>query len=200
MIRVMLVEDQGMVLGALSALLELESGLTVVAQASDGRQALAKLPETSPQVVVTDIEMPGMGGLELCAAVRRQHADVKVVVLTTFARAGYLQRAMASGADAYLLKDGPASSLAAAIRSVMAGSKVVDPQLAAEAWSQPDPLTLREKQVLRASEEGLTTRQMAEQLGLSQGTVRNYLSSAMGKLEAGTRFEAATRARQKGWL
>ncbi|MCX4239275.1 response regulator transcription factor [Paraliomyxa miuraensis] len=200
MIRVMLTEDQELVLGALAALLELEGDLSVVARARDGRDALEQLGRCEVDVLVTDIEMPRMNGLELSAAVRARHPSVKVVVLTTFARPGYLKRAMESGAHAYLLKDGPAQSLAAAIRSVVAGGKVVDPQLAAEAWSESDPLSHREKQVLRHSEAGLTTKQISTELDLSEGTVRNYLSSAIGKLEAANRFEAASRARSKGWL
>jgi len=187
MIRVLLVEDQALVLGALTALLELEGDLCVVAQACDGLEGLEKLDQQPVDIVVTDIEMPRMNGLELCAAVRSVHPSARVVVLTTFARPGYLQRAMESGAHAYLLKDGPAQSLAAAIRSVHAGGKVVDPQLAAEAWSEPDPLSHRERQVLRHAEEGLSTRQSAQQLELSEGTVRNYLLSAIGKLDAGSR-------------
>ena len=151
-------------------------------------------------MLVTDIEMPEMNGLELCAAVRTRFPRMKVIVLTTFARAGYLKRAMESGADGYLLKDGPAQSLGAAIRNVAAGGKIVDPQLAAEAWGEPDPLNHRERQVLRHSEAGISTKQMATELNLSEGTVRNYLSSAMGKLEAGNRVEAARKAREKGWI
>ncbi|MCA9719606.1 MAG: response regulator transcription factor [Myxococcales bacterium] len=200
MITVLLVEDQELVRGALAALLELEGDLSVVACAGDGREALDQLARRRADVVVTDIEMPRVGGLELCAAVRARYPEVKLVVLTTFARAGYLQRAMESGAHAYLLKDGPAQSLAAAIRSVVAGGKIVDPALAAEAWSEPDPLNHRERQVLRHAESGLSTRQIADALALTPGTVRNYLSSAIGKLGAANRTEAARAARRKGWL
>ena len=203
-IRVLLVEDQEMVRGALAALLETEGDLTIVGTASDGREALAWLSERAGEeaadVLVTDIEMPHMDGLQLCAAARRLIADLRVVILTTFARAGYFRRAMEAGASAYLLKDAPASSLASAIRSAQAGQKVIDPQLAAEAWSDPDPLTHREKQVLRQAETGATTHEIAEGLGLSEGTVRNYLSSAIGKLEVRNRTEAAALARGKGWL
>lgn len=198
--RVLVVEDQTLVLGALAALLELEGDICVVARAGDGRDALLRLAEHEVDVVVSDIEMPNLNGLELCAAVRSRHPTTRVVVLTTFARPGYLQRAMESGASAYLLKDGPAQSLAAAIRSVCAGGKVIDPQLAAEAWSEPDPLSHRERQVLRHAEAGRSSKDIADQLGLSEGTVRNYLSSAMGKLDARNRIEAATKARAKGWL
>jgi two-component system response regulator DesR len=200
MIRVLLVEDQALVLAALAALLELDEELKVVARATNGHEALERLAEEQVDVVVTDIEMPAMNGLELCAAVRSRRPDVRVLVLTTFARPGYLQRAMESGAHAYLLKDGPAHSLAAAIRTVCAGGKVIDPQLAAEAWSEPDPLNHRERQVLRHAEAGLGTRQIAEALDLTEGTVRNYLSSAIGKLDASNRAEAAGKARAKGWI
>lgn len=201
MIRILLVEDQELVRAALGALLEIEDDLSVTAYATDGRDALGQLQKRDvADVVVTDIEMPRMTGIELCAAVRREAPALKILVLTTFARAGYLERAMQSGAHAYLLKDGPAKSLAAAIRSVVAGGKVVDPQLAAEAWSEPDPLTVRERQVLRHSDSGLSTRQIAAELNLSEGTVRNYLSSAIGKLDAANRIEAANKARAKGWI
>lgn len=200
MIRVLLVEDQTLVLGALAALLEIESDLEVVAQASDGRAALKRVREGGVDVVVTDIEMPELGGLELCAAIKSHAPEIKVVVLTTFARSGYFRRAMEAGASAYLLKDGPVSSLAGAIRGANAGQRIVDPELAAEAWSEPDPLTLRERQVLRLAEKGTSTAQIADELQLSEGTVRNYLSSAMTKLDAKTRTEAAARARDKGWL
>jgi two-component system response regulator DesR len=198
--RVLLVEDQGMVLAALAALLETEDDLRVVARASNGKDALELLQREPADVVVTDIEMPVMGGLELCAAVRRLHPDVRVVILTTFARSGYFRRAMEAGASAYLLKDGPAESLASAIRAARAGQRVVDPELAAEAWSEPDPLTHRERQVLRLAEGGAATFEIASELGISEGTVRNYLSSAIGKLGARNRTEAAARAKEKGWI
>lgn len=200
--RVLLVEDQEMVRGALAALLETEGDLTIVGTASDGREAIGWLSEHTDgiDVLVTDIEMPNMDGLALCAAARRIVADLRVVILTTFARAGYFRRAMEAGASAYLLKDAPASSLASAIRAAQAGQKVIDPQLAAEAWSDPDPLTHREKQVLRQAETGATTHEIADGLGLSEGTVRNYLSSAIGKLDVRNRTEAAALARGKGWL
>ena len=200
MIRIVIAEDQGMVLGALAALLELEGDLTVAAQARDGAEALTLVQEHRPDVLLTDIEMPKMTGLELATAVRRDFPQTRVIILTTFARAGYLRRALDAGAAGYLLKDAPASNLAAAVRRVHAGGRAVDPELAAEAWGEPDPLTERERACLRLAGQGQTGPEIAETLGLSVGTVRNYLSEAIGKLGAGNRVEAARLARDKGWL
>ncbi len=195
MIRIVIAEDQGMVLGALAALLELESDLSVVAQAHDGAEALAFVQETKPDVLLTDIEMPEVTGLELAASVRRDHPQTRVIILTTFARSGYLRRAAG-----YLLKDAPATELASAVRRVYGGGRAIDPELAAEAWGEPDPLSERERVCLRLAGQGQTGPEIAEALGLSVGTVRNYLSEAMGKLGAGNRIEAARLARDKGWL
>ncbi len=200
MIRVVLAEDQAMVLGALAALLEYEGDIQVVAQAADGTAALEAVTELRPDVLVTDIEMPGMTGLELAAAVRTRNLAVRVVVLTTFARPGYLRQALDAGANAYLLKAAQADELAEAIRRVHAGGTVVDPKLAAEAWGEPDPLTLRERQVLRLAGQGRTGAQIAAELGLTEGTVRNYLSEAISKLGAANRVEAARIALERGWL
>lgn len=199
-IGILLVEDQEMVRSALAALLETESDFEVVGTSPDGRAALQWLADSDADVLVTDIEMPHLDGLQLCAAARRARPDLKVVILTTFARAGYFRRAMSAGASAYLLKDAPATALVSAIRAAIAGQRVIDPQLAAEAWSDPDPLTHRERQVLRQAEGGTSSGAIAEALGLSEGTVRNYLSSAIGKLEVRNRAEAAALARAKGWL
>jgi two-component system, NarL family, response regulator DesR len=200
LIRVVLAEDQSMVLGALAALLDLEADITVVGQARDGRDALRLVLETGPDVVLTDIEMPGMTGLELAAELRRRSHPARVVIVTTFARSGYLQRALASGVAGYLLKDSPAEHLAGAVRRVHAGLRAVDPELAAAAWDEPDPLTDRERQVLRLAADGLSTAAVAGQLHLSEGTVRNYLSEAIGKLNAANRVDAARIARARGWL
>ncbi len=200
MIRVLLAEDQAMVLAALAALLALEPDIEVVGRARDGREALSLLDTARPDVVLTDIEMPGMGGLELAAEVRRRGAAARVVILTTFTRAGYLRRALDAGAAGYLLKDAPAERLADAIRRVHAGLRAVDPELAAAAWGDPDPLTERERQVLRLAADGRSTAAIAAELHLSEGTVRNYLSEAIGKLGAENRVEAARLAREKGWL
>jgi two-component system response regulator DesR len=200
MIRVLLAEDQSMVLGALAALLELEPDIQVVARARDGGEALRLAADTAPDVVLTDIEMPGMGGLELAAELRRRGHPARVVIVTTFARSGFLQRALASGAAGYLLKDSPAERLADAVRRVHGGLRVIDPELALAAWDEPDPLTERERQVLRLAADGLSTAGVAARLHLSEGTVRNYLSEAIGKLGAGNRIEAARIARGKGWL
>jgi two-component system response regulator DesR len=199
-IRVVLAEDQAMVLGALAALLEIEPDLKVVARGRDGQGALALVREHAPDVLLTDIEMPGMTGLELAAEVRREGSRTRVIILTTFARPGYLRRALEAGATGYVLKDTPSEKLADAVRRVHSGLRVVDPELAAEAWSEADPLTDRERQVLRLGEEGLSGPEIASRLGLSEGTVRNYLSDAISKLGAGNRVEAARLARQKGWL
>lgn len=200
MIRVLLVEDQGMVLGALAALLGLESDFEVVGTAQDAAAALQLLEETGADVVLTDIEMPGMSGLELAAEVHGQHPSVRVVILTTFARPGYLRRALDAGASGYLLKDAPATELAEAIRRVHAGGRAIEPELAVAAWSDADPLTDREREVLRLAARGASSAEIAAELNLSQGTVRNYLSEAISKLGASNRVEAARIARDNGWL
>lgn len=200
MIRVLLVEDQGMVLGALAALLGLESDFEVVGTAVDGAEALKLLGSTPTDVVLTDIEMPNMTGLELAAEVRSRFPDVKVMILTTFARPGYLRRALDAGASGYLLKDAPASELAEGIRRVQAGGRAIEPELAVAAWSEADPLTDRERQVLRLAGDGSSSTEIARMLNLSQGTVRNYLSEAISKLGASNRVEAARIARDNGWL
>jgi two-component system response regulator DesR len=199
-IRVLLAEDQAMVRGALSALLKLESDLDVIGTAADGEEAWAMIQRDCPDVVVTDIEMPRMTGLELAQRIRDRGVECKVVILTTFARPGFLRRALDAGVGGYLLKDAPADQLAEALRKVHRGGRAIDPQLALEAWSGDDPLNDRERQVLRLAGEGLSAGDIAEQLHLSQGTVRNYLSEAIGKLGVGNRIEAYRLARQKGWL
>ena len=200
-IRVVIAEDQAMVLGALAALLELESDIEVIGRAHNGEDAVQQVRQLHPDVLITDVEMPQLTGLEAAAELKRLGANVRVMVLTTFARAGYLRRALEVGASGYLLKDMPAEQLAEAIRRVHKGLRVIDPQLAAQAWSEePDPLTDRERQVLRLAGEGTSTLEIANDLQLSEGTVRNYLSEAISKLGAANRVEAARLARQKGWL
>lgn len=199
-IRIVLAEDQAMVQGALAALLDIETDLEVVGRAANGREALALTRELRPDVVVTDIEMPEVSGLDLAAAIATERLAARVLILTTFARPGYLRRALDAGAAAYLLKDAPSDRLADAIRRVHAGLRVIDPALASDAWSEADPLTDRERQVLRLGADGLSTSEIADALSLSEGTVRNYLSAAIGKLGARNRVEAANVARARGWL
>lgn len=200
MIRVVIAEDQQMVLGALAALLEIETEIEVVGQARDGREALALVAQQRPDVLLTDVEMPAMTGLDLAAEVSRAHPATRVIILTTFARGGYLRRALDAGASGYLLKDSPAVELANAVRHVHRGGRAIDPELAREAWVERDPLSDRERQVLRMAAEGMATSAIAASLGLSDGTVRNYLSDAISKLGASNRVEAARTAREKGWL
>ena len=200
MIRLLLAEDQALVRGALSALLGLESDIEVAGTAADGEAAWRELQRLKPDVLVTDIEMPGLSGLELAQRIQRHALPTKVVIVTTFARAGFLRRALDAGVSGYLLKDAPAEDLAEALRKVHRGGRAIDAQLALEAWSEPDPLNDRERQVLRLAGEGLSANDIAEQLHLSQGTVRNYRSEAIGKLGVGNRIEAYRLARQKGWL
>ena len=200
MIRVVIAEDQTMILGALAALLDIEADMEVVGQARTGPEAIELIQRTSPDVLLTDIEMPGRTGLDVAGELRGQGSPVKVIILTTFARPGYLRRALDVGASGYLLKDAPSAQLAEAIRRVAAGGRAIDPTLAAEAWTELDPLTDRERQVLRLADEGLTGEGIARALKLSEGTIRNYLSEAIGKLGAANRVEAARLARQKGWL
>ena len=200
MIRVLLAEDQAMVRGALSALLSLESDIEVLGTAPDGEVAWREVQRLKPEVLVTDIEMPGLTGLELAQRVQRHELQIRVVILTTFARPGFLRRALDAGVRGYLLKDAPAEQLADAIRKVRGGGRAIDPQLAVDAWGEQDPLNDRERQVLRLAGDGLSAGDIATLLNLSSGTVRNYLSEAIGKLNAGNRIEAFRLARQKGWL
>jgi two-component system response regulator DesR len=199
-IRVVIAEDQAMVLGALAALLETEDDIEVVGQARNGQEALKLVLSKKPDLLLADIEMPEMTGLELAAELKRQRIPVRVAILTTFARSGYLRRALDAGASGYLLKDAPASTLANAVRTIHAGGRAIDPELSLEAWAETDPLTDRERQVLRYAGEGAANAEIAARLKLSEGTVRNYLSEAISKLGAANRTEAARIARQKGWL
>lgn len=200
MIRVLLAEDQAMVRGALNALLGMESDIEVVGSAPDGETAWRELQRLTPDLLVTDIEMPGLSGLELAQRIQRHELRCKVVIVTTFARGGFLRRALDAGVSGYLLKDAPAEDLAEALRKVHRGGRAIDPQLALEAWSDADPLNDRERQVLRLAGEGQSAGDIAKQLNLSQGTVRNYLSEAIGKLGVANRIEAYRMARQRGWL
>jgi two-component system response regulator DesR len=199
-IRVVLAEDQRMMLGALGVLLGLEDDIDVVGTAVDGDEALRLVVSLIPDVLVTDIEMPGLTGLDVASEIRRRGLATRVVMLTTFARSGYLRRALDAGAAGYLLKDAPSATLADAIRAVQAGRRAIDPELAADAWSEADPLTEREREVLRLAGEGLANAEIAARLHLSDGTVRNYLSEAIGKLGASNRTAAARLARERGWL
>jgi len=201
MIRVLLAEDQAMVRGALVALLQLEDDMEVVAEVARGDEIVAAARDVAPDVALLDIELPGCDGIVAAAALRVALPACRVVIVTTFGRAGYLRRAMDAGAVGFLLKDAPAGELATAIRRVMAGERVVDPALALSALSEGNnPLTPREKQVLAAAIGGATVADMAERLFLAEGTIRNHLSVAIQKLGARNRIEAARLAEQKGWL
>ncbi|WP_079110861.1 response regulator transcription factor [Streptomyces roseifaciens] len=201
MIRVLLAEDQSMVREALAALLGLEDDIEVVAQVARGDEVLDAARAHDLDVVLLDIEMPGMTGLDAAALVRRELPALKVVILTTFGRPGYMRRAMESGAEAFLVKDAPAAQLADALRRVLRGERVIDPTLAAAALAEgANPLTDRERAVLRASADGSTNAELARALHLSNGTVRNYLSTAIQKTGARNRAEAVRIARDKGWL
>jgi two-component system response regulator DesR len=200
-IRVLLAEDQGMVRGALKVLLDLEPDLDVVAEASRGDHVEALARQHQPDVALLDIEMPGLDGLAAAAALRAAVPACKVLMLTTFGRPGYLRRAMEAGACGFLVKDGPAEDLGAAIRRAVNGERVIDPALAAAALSAgPNPLTPREADVLRAAQDGATIAAIANRIALSEGTVRNYLSSAIQKTGARNRTEALRRAIENGWL
>ncbi|MEU6795288.1 response regulator transcription factor [Nonomuraea wenchangensis] len=201
MIRVVLAEDQGMVRGALASLLNLEPDIEVVGEAADGAEAAEVVERARPDIVLLDIEMPGTDGLATAATITRRTPGCRVMILTTFGRPGYLRTAMEAGAVAFLVKDSPARELAAAIRRVHAGERVIDPGLAAAALSAgPNPLSARERDVLSAAVDGSTIGDIAERLHLSEGTVRNYLSSAIQKTHARNRIEAVQRARTQGWL
>jgi two-component system, NarL family, response regulator DesR len=201
MIRVLLAEDQAMVRGALAALLALEEDVEIVAEVGRGDEVVAAAVRTRPDVALLDIEMPGEDGLDAAAALHRRLPDCRILILTTFGRPGYLRRAMEGGVVGFLVKDAPATELATAIRRAVAGERVIDPSLATAALSAgPNPLTEREREVLAASGRGEAIAEIANSLYLSEGTVRNYLHDAIGKLGARNRVEAARIAEERGWL
>ncbi|MFD5512099.1 response regulator [Streptomyces sp. NPDC059761] len=201
MIKVLLAEDQGMMRGALALLLGLEEDIEVVAQVGTGTEIVPAAVEAQPDVALLDIELPGRSGLDAAAELRTRLPGCRVLILTTFGRPGYLRRAMEAGAAGFLVKDGPVEELAAAIRRVLAGETVIDPALAAAALSAgPNPLTAREVDVLGAAVDGATVADIAARVHLSESTVRNYLSSAIGKTGTRNRMEAVRAARRQGWL
>ncbi|MDX3662512.1 response regulator transcription factor [Streptomyces sp. ID05-26A] len=200
MIRVVLAEDQAMVRGAFAQLLDLQPDVAVVATAGDGDEALAAVAEHRPDVLLTDIEMPGRTGLDVAQALSERGDTTRVLIFTTFARSGYLRRAMDAGVAGYVLKDAPIADLVSALRRVHAGERVVAPELAMAAWDSADPLTPRERELLQEVTTGASNADIAARLNLAEGTVRNYLSTAMAKLGARNRSEAANTARERGWL
>lgn len=200
MIKVIVVEDQALVRGAISALLSLAENIEVVAQAEDGQQGLALVKQHLPDIVLTDIEMPNMSGIDLVEQLQQEGIQTHTVIMTTFARAGYIKRAINAGIKGFILKDTPSDELVAAIEKVMTGKKVIDPELALSALDNVDPLTAKERKALKLAGDGLKTAEIAKALFLSEGTVRNYLSEAIAKLNAANRVDAARIARQKGWL
>lgn len=198
MIRIVIAEDQKLLLGALAALIELEEDMEVVGRASNGEEAVKLVRELQPDVCVMDIEMPGMSGLE--AAEQLKHHGCKVIILTTFARAGYFERAVKAGVDGYLLKDSPSEQLAESIRLIISGRRIYAPELIDRAYSEGNPLTERESEVLELMAEGKDTKEIASELYLTTGTVRNYISVILDKLDVSNRIEAIKRFREKGWF
>ncbi len=200
-ITVVLAEDQGILRSSLTVMLGIEPDIQVVASAANGTEGLRAVGLHLPAVLVTDIEMPQLTGLDLAARVKELYPATRVLILTTFARPGYLRRALDAGAIGYLLKDCPSTEMAEAVRRVARGERVIDPGLAAESWSaDAGPLTEREREVLRRAGEGESTAELARTLRLTEGTIRNYLSEAISKVGAHNRTEAARIARGKGWL
>ncbi|MBS1071546.1 response regulator transcription factor [Gluconobacter cerinus] len=201
MIRLILAEDQAMLLDAFEALLGLEEDIQIVGRAPDGQRALHLAADLRPDVIITDIEMPNMTGIELAEKIREQGLPSRVMIVTTFGRAGYLRRALQAGVRGYMLKDAPITQLADAIRKVAAGGRAIASDLAESVWDAlPDPLSDRERSMLRLAEAGRTNKEIAEELSLSAGTVRNYFSEIVQKLDARNRIEAGRVARQNGWL
>lgn len=197
--NILLAEDQAMVRGALAALLSMEPSFSIT-QAEDGDQALALLREQSFDVLLTDIEMPGLSGLELAQWLKQRSSSTRVIIITTFGRAGYIRRAIDMGIEGFLLKDAPSEELIQALYRIMDGKRVIDGELALMALGERDPLNDKERRALRLASEGKTTAEIATILCLSDGTVRNYLSDAIAKLHAVNRVDAARIARQKGWI
>ncbi len=200
MIKIIIVEDQALVRGAISALLNFEENIQVVAEAENGALAIPLIEKLSPDIVLTDIEMPEMSGIELIEQLAKDQPQIKSMIMTTFSRSGYIKRAITAGVGAFILKEAPTEYLVSAINKVMTGKKVIDPELAISALDDCDPLSEKERKALRLASEGLKTAEIATKLFLSEGTVRNYLSEAIAKLNATNRIDAARIAHQKGWL
>jgi two-component system, NarL family, response regulator DesR len=198
MIKIVIAEDQQMLLGAFGSLLNLEDDMEVVGKASNGEEAVALVKKYKPDVCIMDIEMPGKSGLE--AAEELKGLGCKVIILTTFARTGYFQRALKAGVSGYLLKDSPSEELANSIRNVMAGRRIYAPELMDDVYGEENPLTDREKEVLELVADGKNTKEIAETLSIKTGTVRNYISIILDKLEVKNRIEAITHSKEKGWF
>ncbi len=200
MVKIIVVEDQRLVRDAICALLSLEDEFEIVAQAEDGVLALPLIEELKPDIVLTDIEMPNMTGIELIEHLAGIQLNIKTMVMTTFSRSGYIKRAISAGVKGFILKEAPSEYLIEAIKKVMINKKVIDPELAISALGDNDPLSEKERKALKLASDGLKTAEIATKLFLSEGTVRNYLSEAIAKLNAANRIDAARIARQKGWL
>ncbi|MFC0271468.1 response regulator transcription factor [Metabacillus herbersteinensis] len=199
MITIVIAEDQQMLLGALGSLLNLEEDMEVVGKASNGEEALTLVQKFQPDVCIMDIEMPGLTGLE-AAEQLKEKANCKVIILTTFSRSGYFQRALKAGVSGYLLKDSPSEELASSIRKVIEGKRIYAPELMDDVYSEENPLTEREKKVLELVADGMNTQEIADQLSIKTGTVRNYISTIFEKLEVKNRIEAILQSKEKGWF
>jgi len=200
MIRVLVVEDQAMIRGAICALLSLEDNIDVVAQAENGKEAKALIAQHTIDIVLTDIEMPEVTGIELAEFIADYNADIKTIIMTTFSKVGYIKRSLQAGVKGFILKEAPSEELVDTINQVYNGRKVIDPELAISALGDNDPLSDKERKALRLASEGLKTGEIANKLFLSEGTIRNYLSECIAKLNASNRVDAARIAKQKGWL
>ncbi|GBR43218.1 MULTISPECIES: response regulator transcription factor [Neokomagataea] len=201
MITLLLAEDQTMLIDAFETLLSLEDDMTIIGRAHNGHDALTLAHELKPDIIMTDIEMPNMTGIELAERLKAENSPAKIIIVTTFGRPGYLRRALQAGVRGYMLKDAPITQLANAIRKVAAGGRAIAPDLAESVWDAlPDPLNDRERMMLRFAEAGKTNQNIAETMNLSTGTVRNYFSEIVQKLDAKNRIEASRIARQNGWL
>ncbi|MGP4108022.1 response regulator [Virgibacillus sp. L01] len=198
MIRIVIAEDQGMLLGALGSLLELETDMEVIGKAKNGEEAITIVKEQKPDICIMDIEMPIKSGLD--AAEELKDSQCKVIVLTTFARTGYFERARKAEVSGYLLKDSPSEDLATSIRTIMEGRRIYAPELVDMAYEQENPLTEREEQVVKLIADGKNTKEIANELFLTNGTVRNYVSVILDKLEVGNRIEAISKVKEKGWM
>lgn len=200
MLKLIVVEDQALVRGAIGSLLSLENDIEVIGLAENGQQALSLLEENDVDMVLTDIEMPEMSGLELAEQIKTHYPNIKTLIMTTFSKSGYIKRALNLGVKAFVLKEAPTEYLVNAIRGVNNGQRIIDPELALLALDDQDPLTEKERKAIKLAGEGLKTAEIATKLFLSEGTVRNYLSEAIAKLNAGNRIEAARIAKQRGWI